>query len=138
MSTESTTLTFETLVKLSADEFTKLVMNRKGISDKDLLLMITRFENEVLDKIKHKDGEQHERYQFYKRILAIMYMALQAEENINFWKNVAVRSKMEMEFHKENATIYYNDLLKYKAIEEVINTGDLDKYIAEVKARNKK
>ena len=132
------TLTFETLINLSADEFTKLALNTNGITDKDMLLMITRFENEVLEKIKTKDGDKHERYIFYKRILDMMYAALQAEDNVNFWKNVAVRAKMGEEFHKENAAIYYNELIKYKAIEEVINTGKLDDYIKQVKERNKK
>jgi hypothetical protein len=133
----SATLSFDLLVKLSADEFAKLTVS-KAVSDRDILLMITRFENDVLEKIKMKDGAGHERYLFYKQILHIMYMAMQAEENINFWKNVAVRAKMSEEFHAQNAQIYYNDLLKYKTIEEVINSGNLDKYIEEVKKKNKK
>lgn len=127
-------LTFENLVSLSADEFNKLVMSQ-GVSGRELMTMITRFEQDVMLKIKIKDGEQHERYQFYNRILRIMYMAMQAEENINFWKNVAIRSKMETEFHKQNAAIYYEELLKYKVIQEAIDCGDLDKYIEEVKRR---
>ena len=132
-----TTLTYDMLVKLSSEEFTRLTMHNKTLDAKDLLLMITRFENDVLAKIKAKDGEKHERFIFYKQVLNIMYIAMQAEENINFWKNVAVRAKMEAEFHAQNTAIYYNDLLKYKTIEDAINAGDLDKYIEEVKKKNK-
>lgn len=131
-------LNFDLIVNLSADEFTKLVSGQKGMTDKDMLMMITRFENDILDKIKHKDGEKHERYLFFKRVLDIMYMAMQSEEMINFWKNVAIRAKMGEEFHSQNATIYFNDLMKYKAIEEVINSGHLDDYITAVKQRNGK
>lgn len=133
---KGTTLTFDLLVKLSADEFTKLVNNTNSLSAKDILIMVTRLENDVLLKMKEKDGEKHDRYIFFKRVLDIMYIAMQAEENVNFWKNVAIRSKMESEFHQQNAAIYYEELMKYKALEEVIQEGTLDKYINEVKARN--
>lgn len=136
--TESRMLTYELLVNLSADEFARIAMDAKGLNPKDILLMITRFEHDILKSILVKDGEKHERYIFFNRVLRIMYMALQAEEQINFWKNVAVRSKMEMEFHKDNAAIYFEELMKYKTLEEVINAGDLDKYITEVKERQQK
>lgn len=134
----SNQLSFDILINLSADEFSKLLIDKGGMSDKDILLMVTRFEHDILDKIKAKDGESHERYIFFNRVLKIMYLALQAEENIGFWKNVAIRSKMQGDFHAANAAIYYEELIKYKAVEEVINSGKLDEYIEQVKQRNKK
>lgn len=133
-----TLLPFEILVKLSHDEFIKYVSSNTTITDKDISLMVMRFENDVLEKIKHKDGENSERYIFYNRVLKIMYMAMQAEENVNFWKNVAIRSKMEAEFHAQNAAIYYNDLMKLKALDETINSGNLDEYITNHRKRTGK
>jgi hypothetical protein len=84
LQTNRGSLSLEVLVSLSSDEFARLVTDYRGTKPNDLLMMITRFEQDVLLKIKTKDGEGHERYQFYNRILRIMYMALQAEDNINF------------------------------------------------------
>lgn len=137
-STGPTPVTLDTIINLSSEEFTHFLMTQPGWLPKDLLLMITRFENDVLEKIKAKDGEKSDRFIFYKRVLDIMYIALQAEENINFLRKVAIRAKMGEEFHRETAAMYYDELTRYKVIEEVINNGDLDTYIQQVKERNKK
>lgn len=131
----TTTLPFEILIRLSHDEFDRYIKNNTNLSDKDMLFVITRFENDVLGAIKQKEGENSERYKFFNRVCRIMYSAMQAEENINFWKNIAIRCKMMEEFHAQNAAIYYNDLLRYKAVEEVIDSGKLDEYIANIKKR---
>lgn len=131
----SKTLTLEALLQLSPAEFDKLVYDHQGFKPNDILKVITHFENDVLVKIQAKDGTDSERYKFYNRILRIMYIAMRAEEDVNFWKDVAIKAKLSDEFNHQMATTYYNELMKYKALEEVLFSGDLDKYINQVKQR---
>lgn len=133
----SPVITVEAAINLSEDEFSKLIYNNHGLKTADILQVITHFENDVLVKMLAKDGPNSERYKFYNRILRIMYVALRAEEDVNFWREVAIKTKMSDEFNRQMATMYHNELLKYKSIEEVLHTGDLDKYIEQVKQRNK-
>lgn len=129
-------LQLELLINLTEAEFTKLCLQPKGgITQRDIVSTVTYFEQEVLAKIKAKDGDKSERYLFYKRVLDIMYTAMVADEEITFWKDVAVRTKMDAEVSRQTASIYYNELMKYKALQEVILQGNLDKYIEEVKKR---
>ena len=133
----SPVITVEAAINLSEDEFSKLIYNNHGLKTADILKVITHFENDVLVKMLAKDGPNSERYKFYNRILRIMYIAMRAEEDVNFWKDVAIKAKLGEEFNRDMAAIYYNELMKYKSIEEVLFSGDLDKYIEQVKQRNK-
>ncbi len=131
-------LSFEMLASLSDEELDKLTVQYMGLRPNDILTMITRLENDVLVKIKVKDGEQSDRYKFYNSVLRIMYVAMQAQEQVDFWRNNCMRFKMECEFHKQSAAQWYNQLLEYKTIEKLVQQGDLDKYIEQVKERNKR
>lgn len=124
-------ITVDAAMRLSEDEFIRLTTER--LTDRDLPMIVTRYEESVLKGIQSKDGEASERYRFFKSIRDNLYRAMQAEEEINFWKQVAIKAKIDAELSRDMASLYWQELMKYKSIQEALEAGTLDQLIEQIK-----
>ena len=122
------------LLGLSAEEFTHLLQGDGMVGPRQILADITQLEV-LVEKLKASDKKNPAQVDFYNRIVRIMYQAMMAEDNINFWRGAVHRMKLELKITHDTAAAYFEELLKYKTIEQLQGDGTLDQYIAAVKAR---
>lgn len=104
------------------------------VGPRQILADITQLEV-LVEKLKASDKKNPAQVDFYNRIVRIMYQAMMAEDNINFWRGAVHRMKLELKITHDTAAAYFEELLKYKTIEQLQGDGTLDQYIAAVKAR---
>ena len=117
-------LTVDMLLSLNATEFDRLTAPLFTLTSGVINNTVAQFENQIMPQIKR--GGQKEKTDFYENVLAIMKAGQKAEMEIKFWRETALKAKVDAQISRETASVYWEKLMTYEAIEKAINDNTLD------------